>query len=1015
MSPTRQKQRTTLSDLLAEDVRDYFLREGVADHPSEHTPPPSTRRARGSSSKKGAQQAFFQSPSSSSASSSGGGSRLAVWATTPSSTTSPTAPYTPIGQVQEKPIRLQHYLTGESERFSQIQKQNGHSTAERQTSILRGMQQHRRHSSGSGSFHSRGSASTASRSKYISVADAEFLRRYAEEKERANIRMLGGPRTNFGSNGMVNTSMPLDVVDGISNDVSEESSRGLSCKPMNRTFLKTESSSRPYRSLHNSTRPPTVTGSHRPGLASIDNDDWEEDDRIERRDKRKMERKEAKKIERHLQKASSIGGDSSVASGSVVETQQSLYHQYQGYNSQGSVMGGSVGLTPGSGSSTLCYSSASSQQITGLPWSAPHIHSRVDSTGTFVRKMSSGSTLEGLRESPQDNGTMGNSHGTRNVWPLSYLSASSDSDKSGGTFPEGHFLLQQQNGVNDEILRGVPTISPRQDKTVSSSSYALTPSTYSSDNTTLRNNPSSKDCSELRSSLFGSSILSPGESSVQQARVDPMNAMEYPHRQGEEESTDGSYESDSSSENSYTSGSYDGDSSDSSDTHFHSGRNEDYNRVTWERVKSPQRAHLEYRDAERGEREGLVHRTRTNYASTETHRIKPNQKDRGRKWPKQKRLGGAGGIPLRLDDAVDVIFEKAVSGLLVLELFISNMPSLVGSLALAWGSIGIDWFKWYEETFDTCHPVDYHNQLCVYPEFPGCFACETGSRGYQFVLHFHFLCNVISFILAFCLIGKIMIAFPVVRDELANPTTAAPLGLLCMALEKCFGGNFGYVGMCITFLASALQTAVAVWFIFISVVYKTLPEPSWFPNTVGVGLAAAKVYLYWSLGGYFLGGLSFVAFMMFYFVALYRIHTNAKISAPVCWVQLSGPAVILYGFTIFGQPGSDEEELSLMIPENKEHFFSIHRHFYMPVMHFFFVCCVVSMVSALYCLKTRWKPFREKEFSPAHISFCAPLASHSNAMQAYRSALNKYSSLPPKSVFKVSWCCSPSCSLIPSF
>lgn len=79
------------------------------------------------------------------------------------------------------------------------------------------------------------------------------------------------------------------------------------------------------------------------------------------------------------------------------------------------------------------------------------------------------------------------------------------------------------------------------------------------------------------------------------------------------------------------------------------------------------------------------------------------------------------------------------------------------------------------------------------------------------MLHFHYLCSTISFILASFLIGKIIIAFPVVRDELANPTTAAPLGLLCMALEKCFGGNLGWIGFSITFLASAAQTAVAVW------------------------------------------------------------------------------------------------------------------------------------------------------------------------------------------------------------
>ena len=56
-----------------------------------------------------------------------------------------------------------------------------------------------------------------------------------------------------------------------------------------------------------------------------------------------------------------------------------------------------------------------------------------------------------------------------------------------------------------------------------------------------------------------------------------------------------------------------------------------------------------------------------------------------------------------------------------------------------------------------------------------------------------------------------MIAFPVVRDELANPTTAAPIGLLCMAVEKVFGGSLGPVGMCIMFFASAVHTVVACW------------------------------------------------------------------------------------------------------------------------------------------------------------------------------------------------------------
>jgi len=169
------------------------------------------------------------------------------------------------------------------------------------------------------------------------------------------------------------------------------------------------------------------------------------------------------------------------------------------------------------------------------------------------------------------------------------------------------------------------------------------------------------------------------------------------------------------------------------------------------------------------------------------------------------------GCPLRLEDVFEVLSTKICDILIVIELFISNMPALVGSLALAWCSLGVDWFKWYEETYDTCHPIHYHSNACVFPEFPGCYACDTDNYGYKFALHFHYSCSVISFVLCSFLLGKIMIAFPVVRDELANPTTAAPIGLLCMAVEKVFGGSLGPVGMCITFFASAVHTVVACW------------------------------------------------------------------------------------------------------------------------------------------------------------------------------------------------------------
>ena len=208
-------------------------------------------------------------------------------------------------------------------------------------------------------------------------------------------------------------------------------------------------------------------------------------------------------------------------------------------------------------------------------------------------------------------------------------------------------------------------------------------------------------------------------------------------------------------------------------------------------------------------------------------------------------------------------------------------------------------------------------------------------------------------------------------------------------------------------MALTIHTCFCVGrFLFISVVYQTLPEPSWFSNTTGIGLAAAKMYLYWTPGGYVLAVFSLLCFVMFYCVSLYRIHINEKISAPVCWVQLSGPAVVLYGFTIFSQPGSDADNFAMLDEENKERFYQIHRKFYVPIQHILFGFCMISMVSSLYLLKSKWKSFREKEFSPAHVSFCAPLISHTNAMQAYRSSLNKFSLTHPGTPFKVSfvWC-----------
>jgi Voltage-dependent anion channel len=141
--------------------------------------------------------------------------------------------------------------------------------------------------------------------------------------------------------------------------------------------------------------------------------------------------------------------------------------------------------------------------------------------------------------------------------------------------------------------------------------------------------------------------------------------------------------------------------------------------------------------------------------------------------------------------------------------------------------------------------------------------------------------------------------------------------------------------------------------------------------------------------------------------SLYRVIMNHKIAAPVCFIQLSAPSITMYAMTIMAQP-SREHELQLeSTPELLTRFQQIHRDLYLPVMHCMMVLSLVGMVSVLHSLWARWPQFRRKEFSPAHVAFVFPLLSHANAVQAYRSGIDSFSSLPlgspPKIALFVYW------------
>ena len=183
---------------------------------------------------------------------------------------------------------------------------------------------------------------------------------------------------------------------------------------------------------------------------------------------------------------------------------------------------------------------------------------------------------------------------------------------------------------------------------------------------------------------------------------------------------------------------------------------------------------------------------------------------------------------------------KAFRCLTIVEKFIGNLPLTIGAVALAVVTLGVVWFKFAEEYLDTCEPVHFHSSQCTFPEFPGCFYCDTSSLGYEIAIGFHYTCTVVSGLLAMLLVSKILLATRVVMDEMSSPTTSSPAGLLCMTAVCVFAGR-GIVGQIIVSTAAFIHLGLAIWFIYMALAYNIMPEPSWFPNTIGIGLSAVKV------------------------------------------------------------------------------------------------------------------------------------------------------------------------------
>lgn len=213
----------------------------------------------------------------------------------------------------------------------------------------------------------------------------------------------------------------------------------------------------------------------------------------------------------------------------------------------------------------------------------------------------------------------------------------------------------------------------------------------------------------------------------------------------------------------------------------------------------------------------------------------------------------------RLNRRIDTVMTKAHDNVAFflsdLANFISNIPLTIGAIALATVTLGIAWFKFAEEMSGSCRPVHFHSSQCTFSEFPGCFYCDTSTRIYEAALTFHLACSTLAGMIVMVLVIKIFIARDVVLDEMNSPTTASPAGLICMTLVLVFAGK-GLIGEVVVTVAATLHFCIAVWFIHMAGAYNILPDPSWYPNTVGIGLSALKMWMYHPMPGHLLMAVS---------------------------------------------------------------------------------------------------------------------------------------------------------------
>ena len=347
------------------------------------------------------------------------------------------------------------------------------------------------------------------------------------------------------------------------------------------------------------------------------------------------------------------------------------------------------------------------------------------------------------------------------------------------------------------------------------------------------------------------------------------------------------------------------------------------------------------------------------------------------------------------------LFDRVSQSCSAAEVFLSNIPLTIGAVGLSWVTQGVVWFKFMEENIDSCTPVHFNSPACTFPEFPGCFDCDTANSVYRIVLTWHYFCHVVAGTCCFLFLLKVLLAWQLVVDELKNPATSTPMGVVCITAVCVFAGR-GLIGEMIVLGASFFHFCLSIWFLHTAInVYRLWPDPGWFPNTVGISFAAIKTWLYFPWTGKVLMALCLAYFIGTFFISIYRVAKNDRIALPVCFIQLSAPSITMYALTILAQPSRRREGILEGDVDLMEYFQEVHQQWYLPLQHTMLVLSLLGMASILQALCVRWDNFVQKEFSPAHMALVFPVLSHTNAIQAYRNGVNAFSSIPTGSVFKV--------------